>query len=109
MASSCHCQRETAFQRFRWTHYTTKVALIGLVLVPGAIFYYCNTTHVRPIVSSVASPADCCSTIYYRCGGIGQRNGKESRSEGDHYDYHPCFNPDEGYKMTRGQHLSFGS
>jgi len=39
--------REDAYQRFRFTPRTTRVAIIGFILVPGALLYYCNQTHTR--------------------------------------------------------------
>jgi hypothetical protein len=39
--------REDAYKRFRWTSRTTRVSLIGFIVIPGALFYYCNTTHLR--------------------------------------------------------------
>jgi len=39
--------REDAYQQFRFTSRNTRLALVGLLLVPGALFYFSNTTHMR--------------------------------------------------------------
>ncbi|KIM80907.1 hypothetical protein PILCRDRAFT_9322 [Piloderma croceum F 1598] len=39
--------RENAYQRFRFTSRTTRVVLISCILIPGALLYFSNATHMR--------------------------------------------------------------
>lgn len=48
-------QREDAFKHFRWTPRTSRVAIVGFIVIPGALFYYSNSTFVR---LSVFSPIE---------------------------------------------------
>jgi hypothetical protein len=57
-----HVQRENAYQRFRFTSRTTRVVLISCMLIPGALLYFSNATHVRSITSNITSSIDDFST-----------------------------------------------
>ncbi|KZP24828.1 hypothetical protein FIBSPDRAFT_1041942 [Athelia psychrophila] len=39
--------REEAFYRFRFNSRTTKITMVALVLIPGSLFYFCNTKHLK--------------------------------------------------------------
>ncbi|KAJ8583546.1 hypothetical protein M405DRAFT_866952 [Rhizopogon salebrosus TDB-379] len=39
--------REDAYKHFKFTPRTTRVAIYGFVLVPGAIYYLASQTHLK--------------------------------------------------------------
>jgi hypothetical protein len=77
----CHVQREMAYQRFRFTSRTTRFVLISCILVPGALLYFSNATHVRPITPNITSSIDDFSAEQTRWDWTGKRKGESLKRE----------------------------
>ncbi|TFK42870.1 hypothetical protein BDQ12DRAFT_676922 [Crucibulum laeve] len=39
--------REEAYMNFKWTQRTSRTALWGFIIIPGALFYFANNYHLR--------------------------------------------------------------
>lgn len=40
-------QREDAYLKFRWTRRTTRTAILGFIVIPGAMYYLASQYNVR--------------------------------------------------------------
>lgn len=40
-------QREDAYLKFRWTKRTTRTAILGFIVIPGAMYYLASQYNVR--------------------------------------------------------------
>lgn len=71
-------QREDVYKHFKWTRRTTRTGLIGMVLVPAAVYTLCAVTDV--CFSSYFPMSRSHFSYMNRVNTIGEESAKENHS-----------------------------